>query len=315
MNLIVAVDIPNTRDHADTSLFHLTIKDDPKMIRDSQRRGGSGIAETFLNVSVNPSNPRYVKTVLEQQSELLRVKTASTSTTAAPAALSAAADPADLGAPGSGVDGVALVDGDVLGDAAAKTGIHALVNADIFNLLCLPPLTPGAAGTDIAIATWTQAAQFCREHRAFLLVDAPNGWTVSTAAGGVGAFSAIDRNHSALYFPRLQCPDPLQKNKLERFAPCGAVAGVISRTDATRGVWKAPAGIDARLTGVVGLSIAGASGTINDREVGRLSQLGINSLRSFPTIGHVVWGARTLEGPTVWRRSGNTFLSGGWRCS
>jgi len=293
MNLIVAVDNTDTKDPSDTSLFHLSIVDDPETFQDALLRGGSGATETFLNVSVNPNNPRFVKTVLEQQSRLLRVQTASTSTTTAPAIFSAGADA------GTGTDGIAIVDADVVGDPDAKTGIYALKNTDIFNLLCLPPLTPGATGDDIAMATWTDAAVFCKEQRAFLLVDAPNGWGVSTAASNVGSFSAIDRNHSALYFPRLLIPDPLQENKLETFAPCGVVAGIMSRTDSARGVWKAPAGIESNLLGVLGLSIMGVAGNLTDGEVGQLNPRGINSLRGFPTIGHVVWGARTLEGADV----------------
>ena len=299
MNLKVAVDNTNTRDPADTSLFHLSVSDDPGTMRDALLRGGSGATEAFLNISVNPANPRYVNNVLAQQSQLLRVNTASTSTTTAPATFTAVADPTDLSTPGSGTDGIPIVDADVLGDAVGKTGIFALLNTDIFNLLCLPPLTPGAGGTDISMATWTAAAKFCRDHRALLLVDAPNGWTVATAAAGIGAFSAIDRNHSALYFPRLLIPDPLQENKLESFAPCGVVAGVISRTDTARGVWKAPAGIEASLAGVLGLSVAGVPGNLSDSESGKLNPLGINCLRGFPVIGNVVWGARTLEGSDV----------------
>lgn len=297
MNLMVSVDDQNTKDASDTSLFHLTVvdNDDPKVqpFGDALLRGGSGASETFLNVSVNPNNPRFVDKVLAQQSQLLRVATSSTSTTTAPTA------DAQSATSGSGTDGVAIVDADVVGDENDKSGIYALKNTDIFNLLCLPPLTPGAGGNDIAMATWTAAADLCRERRAMLLVDAPNDWTVATAPTNVGSFSAIDRNHGALYFPRLLVPDPLQENKLESFAPCGVVAGIISRTDSARGVWKAPAGIECNLQGVLGLSIAGTQGKLTDGEVGTLNPQGINSLRSFPTIGHVVWGARTLEGADV----------------
>ena len=138
--------------------------------------------------------------------------------------------------------------------------------------------------------------EVCAERRAFLIVDAPASWDVLGAVDAVDDFSAIDRSHAALYFPRLRIPDPLQENELEDFAPCGAVAGVISRTDATRGVWKAPAGIEAKLEGVLGLSINGLKGNLTDGEVGRLNPIGVNCLRAFPVIGHVVWGARTLEG-------------------
>jgi phage tail sheath protein FI len=74
-------------------------------------------------------------------------------------------------------------------------------------------------------------------------------------------------------------------------APCGAVAGVFARTDADRGVWKAPAGIDAALRGAAGLTVP-----LTDAENGELNQLGVNGLRSLPVYQRVVWGARTLRG-------------------
>ena len=57
------------------------------------------------------------------------------------------------------------------------------------------------------------------------------------------------------YFPWLTAPDPLQQNAPRAFPPCGFVAGVFARTDAARGVWKAPAGVDARVVGATGLTV------------------------------------------------------------
>jgi hypothetical protein len=173
--------------------------------------------------------------------------------------------------------------------------MYALVDTDLFNLLCIPPYTPDTADNGIA-TTWTAAAKLCKERRALLIVDAPQDWTVTDAADNVTDFSAIERAYAAIYFPRLRMPDPLQDNKLADFAPCGVVAGIMSRTDAQRGVWKAPAGIEANLQGVLGLSVNGLPANLTDEENGRLNPLGVNCLRSMPTIGHVVWGARTLEG-------------------
>jgi phage tail sheath protein FI len=65
----------------------------------------------------------------------------------------------------------------------------------------------------------------------------------------------------------------------------------MARTDATRGVWKAPAGLDASLNGIRGLQA-----NLTDAENGQLNPLGINCLRTFPTLGSVVWGARTMRG-------------------
>jgi phage tail sheath protein FI len=94
-----------------------------------------------------------------------------------------------------------------------------------------------------------------------------------------------------MYFPSLQMPNPLHDNQVEVFAPGGAVAGVIARTDATRGVWKAPAGYNATLNGVTGLTVP-----LTDAENGELNPLGINCLRQLPSAGPVIWGARTMLG-------------------
>ncbi len=97
--------------------------------------------------------------------------------------------------------------------------------------------------------------------------------------------------NAAVYFPRLRMPDPLSENRLADFAPCGAVAGIMARTDVQRGVWKAPAGLAASLSGVQGLTY-----TMTDRQNGVLNPVGLNCLRTFPVAGHLVWGARTLAG-------------------
>jgi hypothetical protein len=74
-------------------------------------------------------------------------------------------------------------------------------------------------------------------------------------------------------------------------AACGAVAGIFARTDAQRGVWKAPAGTDATLDGVAELAV-----TLTDNEIGKLNPIAVNCLRAAPAAGHVIWGARTRNG-------------------
>jgi phage tail sheath protein FI len=85
--------------------------------------------------------------------------------------------------------------------------------------------------------------------------------------------------------------DPLKENRIAEFPACGAVAGVFARTDVQRGVWKAPAGIDAGLSGVREFAVK-----MSDPENGRLNPLGVNCLRNFRVYGNVIWGARTLAG-------------------
>jgi uncharacterized protein len=180
-----------------------------------------------------------------------------------------------------------------------------LRDADLFTILCLPPASPEASLPD---AVWFQALSLCVEERALLLVDPPAptdlpaGPTDPPASDPVNAFSAwiaglgltaMGRN-GAFYFPRIRRPDPLRDGAIGEFAPSGAVAGIMARTDGARGVWKAPAGIEAGIVGASGLTVP-----LTDGENGRLNPLGINCLRTFPVIGSVVWGARTLRGADV----------------
>ena len=110
---------------------------------------------------------------------------------------------------------------------------------------------------------------------------------------GIGINGNNARN-AVMYFPRVLEADSLNGNRIGTFASCGIVAGIWAATDAARGVWKAPAGIDAGFSGIAGLAV-----TITDAENGEINPIGINALRTFPIVGTVVWGARTLRGSDV----------------
>jgi len=145
------------------------------------------------------------------------------------------------------------------------------------------------------VALLAVAAKFCAAHRALFIVDPPDSWTsVASVKPDDLKIAGTDARNAALYFPRVIQANPLQGGQPETFVPCGAIAGVMARTDVTRGVWKAPAGIDAALTGVFGLSVP-----LNDNQNGLINPLGVNCLRSFPIIGNIVWGARTLRGADI----------------
>ncbi len=174
-----------------------------------------------------------------------------------------------------------------------KKGMYALEQADLFNILCIPPyLTSG----DVDVTLVSDAAAYCEKRRAILLVDSPSNWTDKAAAKTKFTDATQDRigtrsKNAALFFPRLRQPNPLRDNQVEPFVPCGTVAGIFARTDTQRGVWKAPAGLEATLVGVPELSV-----NLTDAENGELNPLGINCLRTMPAAGRVVWGSRTLQG-------------------
>ena len=199
----------------------------------------------------------------------------------------------------AGVDGGLPGTADIIGDPAALTGIYALQKVDLFNLLCIPDATranpgnPSALDTSVnANAIYGAAVALCDSRRAFLLIDPPPN--VTSVAGAVDWKSSqlgiVDANGAA-FFPRLRLADPLNQYQLRTFAPCGVVAGVYASTDAARGVWKAPAGIQATLSGVQSMTYK-----LTDAENGVLNPLGLNCFRTFPVYGPVLWGARTLVG-------------------
>lgn len=186
------------------------------------------------------------------------------------------------GAPGGLPDSAALI-----GNFDDKTGMYALRDVDLFNILVLPSavaLLPADAA-----AVYAQALALCEAERAFLIVDAPAD--VDEVQEIIDRVENIRHRNAAVYFPRVQVPDPLNDNRLRSVGASGTMAGIYARTDGERGVWKAPAGLDAVLRNVQGLDVP-----LTDAENGQLNPLAINALRRFPIYGRVAWGARTLEG-------------------
>ena len=256
--------------------------------------------ETFLNVSINATDARAVDTILEQESDLVK----------ALAGLPADRPTVSLTDPdGNPIPATIMSNGTAGGPigfteianaslAANRRGLWALQNADLFNLLCIPPFE---RAVDVDVNTWTEALSFCKAERAMLIVDPPSNWgspddVLDSVIGVDGSGSAVparDENAS-IYFPRVRMSDPLQENRIATFAPCGVVAAIHARIDAQRGVWKAPAGQEATMLGVRDLSYM-----LTDGENGRLNPVGVNCLRRFPIAGNVIWGARTMRGADV----------------
>ena len=107
----------------------------------------------------------------------------------------------------------------------------------------------------------------------------------------------VANSYGALYFPWVQAPDPAGKSQQPiLLPPSGYIAGLYARIDASRGVWKAPAGTEASLNGVVGLAAE-----LSDVQHGNLNPLGVDVIRRFPGSGVVAFGARTVTSDPGWR--------------
>jgi hypothetical protein len=106
---------------------------------------------------------------------------------------------------------------------------------------------------------------------------------------------ASDHAFGAVYWPWLVTADkPSSTSKKRTTAPSGHIAGVFARTDADRGVHKAPA--NEVVNGVSDVSVM-----LDDQNHMRLNNANINAIRIYPGRAPAVWGARTLSDETTWR--------------
>lgn len=240
-------------------------------------------SETYRAVSINASSDNYIEkrigTAANPVSSLVTVSApvgGYTSFTAAPATT---LPPPTGSTPFTGSDFIDVFDTD-----------SELDKVPIFNLLVIP----GVADNGV----WSAALAFCEKKQAFVILDppaqaiaAPNSSFVPSRWIADLMDSIVPKSQNgAIYFPYLKSNDPLTGNPIE-LPPSGFVAGIYARTDLNRGVWKAPAGLETTVSNTTGVV---ESGRMTDPRQGTLNPKGINCLRSFPGVGTVVYGARTL---------------------
>jgi uncharacterized protein len=190
-----------------------------------------------------------------------------------------------LGGPGRQATPVAGNDGGKPAAADYDTAYDIIdKEVDLYNLMVLSP------DASVSVQSlYPNASIRCRNRRAFLLMDPPDSWTdAQTASTGVNLLRiGLVKDYSAIFFPHIT----IDENGLKKhIGPAGAIAGLCARIDSTRGVWKAPAGTEADLRGVIGLKQR-----FSDGENGILNPRAVNTLRIFPN-GIVSWGARTMDG-------------------
>jgi phage tail sheath protein FI len=137
---------------------------------------------------------------------------------------------------------------------------------------------------------YAAAVSWAEANYGFVVVDTPAGLALSEAINYVS--EVTPSSSAALYWPCLVVPDPLGRSRRSQriIGSAGAVAGTYLATDASRGVFKAPAGIEATLAGVAALEVAHKPADLNALYAG-----GVNAIRQIPGAGIVVMGARTLS--------------------
>ncbi len=166
-------------------------------------------------------------------------------------------------------------------DQGVDEGLAALDSVPGLAILNLPGRTD--------LDSLRLALEYAQRRRAFVVIDPP-GPEPEEAAALVRDLAETGVANGAVYFPPLLVADPVTGRDVVS-PPGGAVVGVFSRTDASRGLWKAPAGIEASVLGASGLAAE-----LDDAATETLNRRGVSVLRAFPGMAPVVWGSRTIQG-------------------
>ncbi len=202
-----------------------------------------------------------------------------------------------LTVPSIGVESVDV--SDISGDIARRRGIGGLAAIDEVTMVSVPDLwavagNAGNGGSHIVKEVQTQLIAHCENAGdRMAILDAPPGLLPQDVLDWRLDDAGYDSKFAALYYPWLEVTDPITKRPIQ-VPPSGHMAGVWCRTDATRGVHKAPAN-------EVALGATGVGFQITQAEQGSLNRVGINCIRTFPGRGIRVWGARTLSSDPEWR--------------
>lgn len=242
----------------------------------SVKLGGIEV-ERWNELSIDPSNNRYVETVLNTYSKYVTVAVDGTPT--ANALWAFYTTPVSF----SGGD-----EGDPVDDAQYVAALARLDTVDGVLLIN----APGQTGSTVVNALLAKAEE---RGNSFVIID-PTNVTDATSIGAGTIAGYTPSSYGAVYYPMLKMVDPTKTGPgaIRDTYPGGAIAGIYIRTDFTRSVAKSPAGYAAEVRnalGVTGSFTAAESSTLYD-------SFGVNILKAVPGAGIVVNGARTLDRTT-----------------
>jgi len=230
--------------------------------------------ETWDNLSMDDTKENFVENVINGKSNYIQVVDLD-STNTAPDDRPATQTGTALSGGADGISGI--TDSEFVGSSANRSGLYAFDEVDEVNSICVPGRTSQTVvqgGLDYCAG---------RADCGFI-ADCPKGSDPSAAKTFREQF---DSSYGYCYYPWLRINDPLTRTT--KLVPgAGHLAGVYARTDAERGVHKAPA--NEVVYGAVGLEYKVTNG---EQEV--LNPAGVNCIRFFPGRGIRVWGARTMS--------------------
>jgi phage tail sheath protein FI len=243
--------------------------------------------EKFTDLSMTASNARYAPSVINASSLYVNAADAGSATTGNnrnPSTVAVASGSLTGGTNGSTVSAI----------TSTHLGYFDTIKTSL--LMNLPGWTDSAS-VNAAIA-YAEA-----RGDVFVIVDGtslPVGdvLTASTQLYTNGTYT--QSSYAAVYYPQLTIPDPTlgvgaATGATRTIGAGGAVAGLYVSTDASRGVFKAPAGLQSRISNAVSVTV------LTNAELDALnsSTVPANAIKYVPGAGIVVMGARTLKSTYV----------------
>jgi uncharacterized protein len=299
----ITVDIANSSDGS-TQNFKLVVKYDSGV--------GPEVVETYDNVTwfgsptsgTGPTPADYARTVVNRRSEYIAIL--APDFTSRPGNQTVGLSGGNDGSLPQLTD---LTGQEAVDNTVSGTGLHALDKITDVNLIAIPGYGDSAtvqAGMSYCKTRKLQDCFFIGDIGTINNVPAarqqgqqPDLHTITDARNFSVNFPGKSfGDYGAVYFPYVLTDDPLGtgRNPTILLPPSPFMAGVYARIDNSRGVFKAPAGLEAGVAGAVGVA-----SDISDTEQDQLNPVGVNAIRAIPGAGIVSWGTRTIGSDPSWR--------------
>lgn len=277
--------------------FDLTVKDGP-------------VTESYAFLSVDPLSPRYFAAMVNPHSSLVSLAPAQPPDPHLPPMNlpTATVDTSNNPAPVNLTGGADEALGSLL-PADYQNALDALVNIDV-NIVVVPDRQDATVQGFVLDHCQGVPPKFGDR---FAILDSQLGAPIvgtGSVADHITGLAGNGLGFAALYYPWVLVPPapppsgspppPVAPPNI-LVPPSGYVAGVYARIDNSRGVHKAPAGLEANLNGTIGVE-----SVLGDVEQGllNLAPYGVNVIRTFGGRQPVIWGARTnavAAGNTNWQ--------------
>ncbi|MDR1669893.1 MAG: phage tail sheath family protein [Oscillospiraceae bacterium] len=249
------------------------------------------VAENYGNLSLNPAIPHHAPKKMAR-SELVRIELGEIPEEIKPpfALIAGADDAPELViefAGGSNGSAGSVSAGTFIGEdngPGKRTGIQAFIDNPVCSIMAVPGVTDPNVQLTLVAHCENLASRFA-------VLDMPK--ELSKTDELIAHRELFNTQYAALYHPWLSVFDPLDQKNFY-IPPSGSVIGIYARSDATRGVHKAPANEVVR-------ACTGLSVSYNKGEQDILNPRGVNLIRSFPGQGINVWGARTASSNGLWK--------------